>query len=130
MINAGSIMYFCNPYGWDTSIYSCIVTDDIMYTSNKPVRKVRITKNLSHDQCYRKETWVLESDLFYTLNDLKIELERRSKTRSNIYKSLINNVEDLVKFALNHELCGEDLDYEAVSAYKDRATELLNIKWE
>ena len=45
----------------------------------------------------------------------------------NKYKSEIRNLEDLLRFPLKHCFCGEYTDYEALSAYKARATELTEI---
>ena len=46
----------------------------------------------------------------------------------NKYKSEIKNLEDLLRFPLEHCFCGEEYtDYEALSAYKARVTELTEI---
>ena len=46
----------------------------------------------------------------------------------NKYKSEIKNLEDLLRFPLKHCFCGEEYtDYEALSAYKARVTELTEI---
>lgn len=46
------------------------------------------------------------------------------------YKNCLNEittVQDLVKFALHHVICGEDADYPATEAYCAKARELLGM---
>ena len=47
-----------------------------------------------------------------------------------LYKNCLNEittVQDLVKFALHHVICGEDADYPATKAYCAKARELLGM---
>lgn len=51
--------------------------------------------------------------------------------RVNNYCSEINTLEDLIKFPINHCICGdEDVEYEARQAYLIRAKDLCNISIE
>lgn len=68
--------------------------------------------------------------LFDSEQDCLDALESESEDKIKQYESEINTVEDLIKFAWNHTiaLCEEYSDYDARTAYKNRANAILGIK--
>ena len=128
-MNIGDTVYFKGT-GFDNNLYSGVVTYEVHNHNGKFIRRLVNIKNLSSDTCHYTDYNVYESDLFNSIDELKNELNNHRIKLINDYKQSIQTVEDLVKFALNHTLYGEDPEYEARDAYKIRAAELLNISWE
>lgn len=52
---------------------------------------------------------------------------QRSELQTAEYRESITSVEDLVKFLFEHDVNGEDPNYDAQRAAKERAKELLNL---
>lgn len=54
--------------------------------------------------------------------------ERRVKEQIREYKESITNVKDLVRFLFEHQVTGEDMNYDAKAAASQRAKELLGLE--
>lgn len=69
-----------------------------------------------------------EDCIFATKEEAREAHLKASTQLIDKYKSEIKNLEDLLRFPLEHCFCGEEYtDYEALSAYKARVTELTEI---
>ena len=74
-------------------------------------------------------TFGAAQDCVFLSKELALEAEKkRYNTLVKQYCSEINNLEDLIRFPLEHCFSGEYTDYEARKAYRIRAKELTNIE--
>lgn len=67
-------------------------------------------------------------DMFLTEEQALDDYNYRSKFQLRKYKSNINSLEDLLKFAISKMYVEEYTDYDAIQAIKERSKELLNIE--
>jgi hypothetical protein len=67
--------------------------------------------------------------IFKTKKEARNAHIEESKKLIKEYKESITNIDELVKFPLEHCFNGEEYtDYKAIQAYKERVKELLNIQ--
>ena len=74
-----------------------------------------------------KNTVIFTSEVFKSLEDLITDMDNKYEHDVQYCKNKIKTINDLVLFALENELYGEDIDYAAREAYISRASELLGI---
>lgn len=123
-------VYFIDANPYDDNLYSGVFTDEVHKVKNKLLYTMGAVTNESTSQrCYGLRR-AFKEDCFDTLEELKEELRNRQLKIINDYCEEIKTVEDLVIFATKHSLCSNDIEYDALEAYKKRASDLLNIKWE
>ena len=71
---------------------------------------------------------VSADNIFSTEEDAITAYKRKSEENIAEYKEEIKNLNDLLKFPLNHCFCGEEYtDYDAIQAYKTKTFELTGI---
>ena len=123
-------VYFVDANSRDKNLYSGVFTDEIHKIKDKFFYIMGAVTNESTGQrCYGFRR-AFKEDCFDTLEELKEELKNRQLKIIDDYCKEIKTVEDLVIFATKHSLCNNDIEYDALEAYKKRASDLLNIKWE
>lgn len=86
-------------------------------------RDGEIAKNISHSF----SSAALAEDCFGTFAELRTHIDQIFTKDKTYCEDEINDVKGLVKFALSHELFGENTDLAAKAAFITRASALLNI---
>lgn len=86
-------------------------------------RDGEIAKNISHSF----SSVALAEDCFGTFAELRTHIDQIFTKDKTYCEDEIKDVKGLVKFALSHELFGENTDLAAKAAFITRASALLNI---
>lgn len=68
-----------------------------------------------------------EMKMFETVEELAEYEQKRIDATITSYRKEMQTTADIFNFPLNHILCGEDTDYEAVTAYKERVKEVFDV---
>lgn len=124
----GQRVFFIDVNPYDEILYSGILTSEVHQYNNKYFHTIVDVRNESFNQVCYGHRHAYEEDCFNTIEELKAELVNRYNQKVNLYCDEIKTIEDLVKFALQHTLFGEDTELEAIDAYKKSAKNLLNIE--
>lgn len=125
---------------WITEEPKLKVGDTVFFAATQqvtwiePIRKCTIKEifqedNMAKVSFERCGVAVVPMDLcFLKKEDAEKCLQEHRFKRISSYKESIQTVEDLVSFAYNNCLCGEEYaDYDARQAYQERTMELLGI---
>lgn len=68
-----------------------------------------------------------EMKVFETVEELAEYEQKRINDTIASYRKEMQEVANILRFPLEHILCGEDTDYEAVAAYKERVKEVFGV---
>lgn len=103
---------------------------DILYYCDKDSKKLKRGVVLGvYNRYLQLDTGtVMYEDVYYTKEDCEKSMGIRT-SNSKMYLSMINSVEDLIRFLYTHNVCDEQgcIDYEARSVAQIKAKELLGI---
>lgn len=122
-------------YYWDDEIRALIEAKilDVDLSNNRmhPYRRIRDYYYCDKDGNRLDKMFGTRNyekrNLFYTAEEAYYShVDEYDKWYRN-YLNEINTVQDLIKFALNHVICGEDAYYPATEAYCAKARELLGM---
>lgn len=68
-----------------------------------------------------------EMRMFETVEELAEYEQKRINDTIASYRKEMQEAANILRFPLEHILCGEDTDYEAVTAYKERVKEVFGV---
>lgn len=100
----------------------CKITD---YIENEP--EIKQSAYMVHSLEIGGTFGVLEDSIFATKEEAVQDAVLKSKEQTEKYCKEIKNMDDLLKFPLDHCLCGDYTDYEAKQAYKIRVKEIVGL---
>ena len=121
MKHIGDVIWFCES--WTDRIVCGVISNIIL---EKEYYEVEGNVYRFGDEKSFIGTCPVPFDNYWeTEEEARFAITQRNKKRIEKYKSEIATVQDLVNFPLvNNFGCEEYTDYEAIQAYKERATEL------
>lgn len=68
-----------------------------------------------------------ETKMFETVEELAEYEQKRIEATIASYRKEMQTTANILNFPLEHPFCGEDTDYEAVTAYKERVKEVFGV---
>lgn len=68
-----------------------------------------------------------ETKMFETVEELAEYEQKRIEATIASYRKEMQTTANILNFPLEHSFCGEDTDYEAVTAYKERVKEVFGV---
>lgn len=126
-----------NAILFKTRVY-CVNTDTLevlrgtiigfnAYNSNVDV-EIEIEYNESTYEKNYDTIYTTSNTIFANINDALDYQENQRQYKISQYRSEIKNIDDLLRFPLNHQLKGDDYNECALEAYMQKAKELYGIE--
>lgn len=97
------------------------------YNSNVNV-EIEIEYNESTYEKNYDTIYTTSNTIFANINDALDYQENQRQYKISQYRSEIKNIDDLLRFPLNHQLKGDDYNECALEAYMQKAKELYGIE--
>lgn len=97
------------------------------YNSNVDV-EIEIEYNESTYEKNYDTIYTTSNTIFANINDALDYQENQRQYKISQYRSEIKNIDDLLRFPLNHQLKGDDYNECALEAYMQKAKELSGIE--
>lgn len=97
------------------------------YNSNVDV-EIEIEYNESTYEKNYDTIYTTSNTIFANINDALDYQENQRQYKISQYRSEIKNIDDLLRFPLNHQLKGDDYNECALEAYMQKAKELCGIE--
>ena len=97
------------------------------YNSNVDV-EIEIEYNESTYEKNYDTIYTTSNTIFANINDALDYQENQRQYKISQYRSEIKNIDDLLRFPLNHQLKGDDYNECALEAYMQKAKELYGIE--
>ena len=97
------------------------------YNSNVDV-EIEIEYNESTYEKNYDTIYTTSNTIFANINDALDYQENQRQYKISQYRSEIKDIDDLLRFPLNHQLKGDDYNECALEAYMQKAKELSGIK--
>lgn len=97
------------------------------YNSNVDV-EIEIEYNESTYEKNYDTIYTTSNTIFANINDALDYQENQRQYKISQYRSEIKNIDDLLRFPLNHQLKGDDYNECALEAYMQKAKELYDIE--
>ena len=97
------------------------------YNSNVDV-EIEIEYNESTYEKNYDTIYTTSNTIFANINDALDYQENQRQYKISQYRSEIKDIDDLLRFPLNHQLKGDDYNECALEAYMQKAKELFGIE--
>ena len=125
MLKVGDTCYFKDHWteGFIKGIIICVNDDDY-------VIEVHHTVNHFGEKLYDRvgTQGAKKDETFETIEELVAYSENKSQKQVDLYLQEIKTIEDFIQFPLNHCINGNEYtDYDALTAYKQKAASLFNV---